>query len=253
MYIWRGGGEGTCRAKPRGGPRAAPALGERSAAGRGLGRGIKFFCFGENEDYFIFGAAGKKSQLSPGKAGDGGSRGGFPGVGGIPGTRLPQIAEPPAARSLLFIPRCGSEVLPTKSWGGWCCRAPWLCVGGEGRRRSGIWGGLHRTPWLPPASAPVPVAMARSGTHEAEGYTLVVAPCAAPRAVSCWIFWLIISTTAAGREGGLGSEGGGIWGCPGPPQGAGREPGAYPASWHVSPAAPAGFSPSAWSGSRFSA
>lgn len=84
---------------------------------------------------------------------------------------------------------------------------------------------------------------------KAEGYALVVAPCAAPRAVSCWIFWFIISTTAGGREGS-----GAVRGLSGEPQmvscgGAGP----YPASWHASPAVPAGSSPSAWSGSRSSA
>lgn len=53
-----------------------------------------------------------------------------------------------------------------------------------------------------------------------------------------------------GRERGWGVGffgGGGCWGAPQ------EEAGAYPASWRVSPAAPAGSSPSAWLKSRFSA
>lgn len=60
-----------------------------------------------------------------------------------------------------------------------------------------------RNALLPAAlSDPLPGGMRKAGA-EAEGHALVVAPCAAPRAVSCWIFWLIISTTAVGRGTGL--------------------------------------------------
>lgn len=193
MYILGlgvgGNGTDTCRVEAMGHHQADPALGERSAAGWGLGHGIKLFCLGEGGLFCIRGVKSPTGVLGGDlaealqswarEAGDAGSS-------EIPGIRLPQIAWPQTGQSPLpqrhpqKHPALRSQLIYSAPWqqdaaykkGGLVLPGTMRVERGAGEPGQGEpgWGrGLRCTPRLPPASAPIPAAMARRVACEAEG------------------------------------------------------------------------------------